>query len=55
MDRPILIAHRGGSLEAPENTMGAFWHAVEIGMKFVELDVQMTLDGEMVVIHASQD
>ena len=51
MDRPILIAHRGGSLEAPENTMGAFRHAIEIGMKFVELDVQMTLDGEMVVIH----
>ena len=51
MDRPILIAHRGGSLEAPENTMGAFWHAIRIGMKFVELDVQMTRDGEMVVIH----
>ena len=51
MDRPILIAHRGGSLEAPENTLGAFRHAIEIGMKYVELDVQMTRDGEMVVIH----
>jgi glycerophosphoryl diester phosphodiesterase len=47
----ILIAHRGGSLEAPENTMAAFRHAIEIGMKYVELDVQMTRDGETVVIH----
>jgi glycerophosphoryl diester phosphodiesterase len=47
----ILIAHRGGSLEAPENTMAAFRHAIEIGMKYVELDVQLTRDGEMVVIH----
>lgn len=51
MELPILIAHRGGSLEAPENTMSAFRHAVEIGMRFVELDVQMTRDGELVVIH----
>ena len=38
-------------MEAPENTLGAFRHAIEIGMKYVELDVQMTRDGEMVVIH----
>jgi glycerophosphoryl diester phosphodiesterase len=51
MELPILIAHRGGSLEAPENTMAAFRHAIELGMRFVELDVQMTRDGELVVIH----
>jgi len=51
MDLPILIAHRGGSLEAPENTMAAFRHAIDLGMRFVELDVQMSRDGELVVIH----
>ena len=48
---PILIAHRGGALEAPENTMAAFRHAVNIGMRYVELDVQMTRDGVPVVLH----
>lgn len=51
MDRPLLIAHRGGSLEVPENTMAAFRHALDVGVRFVELDVQMTRDGELVVIH----
>jgi glycerophosphoryl diester phosphodiesterase len=51
LDRPILIAHRGGSLEAPENTLAAFRHAIELGMRFVELDVQMSRGGELVVIH----
>ena len=50
-DTPLLIAHRGGSREVPENTMAAFRHAVNLGMKLVELDVQMTSDGELVVIH----
>jgi glycerophosphoryl diester phosphodiesterase len=51
MDLPILIAHRGGSLEVPENTLAAFRHAIELGMPLVELDVQMSRDGELVVIH----
>lgn len=51
MELPILIAHRGGSLEAPENTMASFRHAIELGMRYVELDVQMTRDGELIVIH----
>ncbi len=51
MGGPILIAHRGGSLEAPENSMAAFRHAIEIGMRFVELDVQMSRDGVLMVIH----
>jgi glycerophosphoryl diester phosphodiesterase len=48
---PMRIAHRGGSLEAPENTMAAFRHAIELGMRYVELDVQMSSDGELVVLH----
>jgi glycerophosphoryl diester phosphodiesterase len=51
MELPLLIAHRGGSLEAPENTMAAFRYAIDLGMKFIELDVQMSSDGELVVIH----
>jgi glycerophosphoryl diester phosphodiesterase len=51
MNIPILIAHRGGSFEAPENTMAAFRHAIGLGMRFVELDVQMSSDGELMVIH----
>src|SRR5438270_12822926 len=51
MQAPIIIAHRGGSAEAPENTMAAFRHAIDIGMRFVELDVQMSREGELVVMH----
>lgn len=49
--RPMIIAHRGGSREAPENTLAAFRNAIRVGAKFVELDVQLSSDGEMVVIH----
>ncbi|MDQ6692801.1 MAG: glycerophosphodiester phosphodiesterase [Chloroflexota bacterium] len=50
-NRPVLIAHRGGAAEAPENTLASFRHAIGLGCKLVELDVQMTSDGELVVIH----
>ncbi|PKM51358.1 MAG: glycerophosphodiester phosphodiesterase [Firmicutes bacterium HGW-Firmicutes-7] len=46
-----IIAHRGASGYAPENTIAAFKKAIEMGSKSVEFDVQMTLDGELVVIH----
>jgi glycerophosphoryl diester phosphodiesterase len=51
MDTPFLIAHRGGATEAPENTLAAFRHALSLGIRYVELDVQMSSDGELVVIH----
>jgi glycerophosphoryl diester phosphodiesterase len=51
LSTPILIAHRGGAAEAPENTMAAFRHAIEIGIRFVELDVQMSRDSELIVMH----
>lgn len=49
--RPRLFAHRGASGHAPENTFAAFRRAVEIGVEYAEIDVQMSRDGEIVVIH----
>lgn len=47
-----IWAHRGCSLRYPENTLTAFRKAMEIpGLTGIELDVQLTLDGELVVIH----
>ena len=45
------IAHRGESADAPENTLAAFRLAWERGVKAVELDIHLALDGELVVIH----
>ena len=47
----IRIAHRGASRIAPENTLAAFKEAIEIGVDAVELDLQGTADGQVVVIH----
>lgn len=49
--RPIAIAHRGGSLEAEENTLPAFAHAVSLGYRHVETDVHATSDGVVVIHH----
>jgi len=46
-----LIAHRGASGYAPENTLASFIKAIEMGAKAIEFDVQMTKDGQLVVIH----
>lgn len=46
-----VVAHRGASGYAPENTMAAFKKAIELKADYIELDVQMTKDGELVVIH----
>lgn len=48
---PIIIAHRGASKDAPENTMSAFRLAFEQGADGIELDVQRTADRKLVVIH----
>jgi len=49
--RPIAIAHRGGALEAIENTLEAFSYAVELGFSYVETDAQLTRDGVPVAFH----
>jgi len=49
--RPQVIAHRGFSAEAPENTLAAFRRAMVVGVDAVELDVHLSADGEPVVIH----
>src|SRR5262249_22076996 len=49
--RPLFFAHRGGSLLAPENTLVAFERGVSYGADALELDIQLTRDGELVVIH----
>jgi len=47
----LNIAHRGASAFAPENTMAAFEKAIELGADVIELDLHLTRDGELVVIH----
>ncbi len=51
MSKTKIWAHRGASGYVPENTLEAFQKAVEMKADGVELDVQMTKDGELVVIH----
>ena len=46
-----VTAHRGASLLAPENTLAAFRAALAAGADYVELDVQRTRDGKLVVLH----
>lgn len=49
--RPLVIAHRGASSYAPENTLAAFDLAIQMGVGDLELDVHATSDGHVVVIH----
>ena len=48
---PLVIAHRGASREAPENTPAAFEAAIALGADVAELDVRRTADGVLVVHH----
>lgn len=50
-DAPLVIAHRGASSVAPENTLPAFELALEAGADGIELDLKLTLDGIVVVHH----
>ncbi|NKB88422.1 MAG: glycerophosphodiester phosphodiesterase [Acidobacteria bacterium] len=52
-DDVLVIAHRGASGAAPENTIAAFELAIEQGADFIEIDVQESADGEVMVVHDS--
>ena len=52
--RPLIGAHRGASARAPENTLAAFRAAIDDGAEMIELDVHLTRDGELAVIHDSK-
>ena len=49
--RPLVVAHRGGAGLAPENSLGAFRQALDLGVDSLELDVHLSRDGELVVSH----
>lgn len=52
LERPVLVmAHRGASLAAPENTLAAIQESIEAGADYAEIDVQRTKDGELVLNH----
>ena len=51
MKVPLIVAHRGDSMHAPENTIAAFEQAISKGADAVELDVHLTKDNELVVHH----
>lgn len=51
MRTPWIIAHRGASAVAPESTRAAILAAIRAGAQMIELDVQMTRDGRLVVFH----
>jgi glycerophosphoryl diester phosphodiesterase len=47
----LVVGHRGARGEAPENTLAGFGHALRAGVVALELDVRLSADGELVVIH----
>lgn len=54
LKHPIaVIAHRGGASLAPENTLAAIRRAIKLRVDYVELDVRITKDGHLVLIHDS--
>jgi glycerophosphoryl diester phosphodiesterase len=50
-DRTLVIAHQGGELLAPSNTMAAFTKAADMGVDVLETDIHITKDGHLVAIH----
>jgi len=51
LPQPIIFAHRGASAHAPENTLAAFELALAQGADGIELDVKLSADGHVIVIH----
>jgi len=50
-NKPLVLAHRGALLNAPENTMKAFIRAFENGADGIECDIRVTADGEFIAFH----
>ncbi len=50
-ERPVVIAHRGASGDAPENTLAAFREAIRQKADAIELDVQQTRDNKLIILH----
>ncbi len=48
---PFIVAHRGYSSVFPENTLASFAGALDIGVDYIELDVQLSRDGQVIVMH----
>jgi glycerophosphoryl diester phosphodiesterase len=53
LDQALIIAHRGAALHAPENTLASMRRAIADSTDYLEIDVQETADGEVVVFHDS--
>ena len=51
LNAPLVVAHRGASLIAPENTLTAFRMAAELGADAIEFDAKLTADGHVVIHH----
>ena len=51
IEKTLILGHRGASGYAPENTIEAFQQAIDMKADGIELDVQLSKDGELVVIH----
>ena len=47
----FVVAHRGSSGTAPENTMASFRNAIADGARMIELDVQLTASNDVIVFH----
>jgi len=50
-DYPVLVAHRGASYKAPESSLPAIKAALESGIDYIELDIQRSKDGVLVIFH----
>jgi glycerophosphoryl diester phosphodiesterase len=50
-DRPLIVAHRGASLDVAEHTLAAYLSAIESGADALECDVRLTRDGHLVCVH----
>ena len=53
MQQPLVIAHRGNAVTAPENTLAAYHQAFKDGADMIETDVNISKDGHLVIIHDS--